>query len=398
MFSGYVQKQYDPSFSSNSSSNSSPYTRIYCVLWGTMLLDYSSYDDLVANLTPRYASEIIGVSKLDESHLQGFIIVTLSGITHRFLTKSSEEAQEWMVNIRVGLECVFGNKEIFEYRPSKITYDYPPCQNNTICPLTSQFISSSSRRESSGPTPSSYPNTMCKSCGYIFLNTNQFYLCPVIHFNKTDEPLLLCTYCYHAQLLLYTLKQINYVNLFSLHEHSIEILLNPDGVYQATSTLRQWTYPSLSKVSEMNETKSKSSNHNTHNNSSAVMSSEENSTLQQIEMKYQFENFKFEYEQMRVALQTLGNNIQYIIDFLRNPILKSPSSSSSGSSFSTCSSPLFLLLLLLPLPTPPAPLSLHAPPPPPPAPPSMLLLLFLFLLLVQVLPEEVSLVPQRQHG
>jgi hypothetical protein len=362
------QKQYEPNFHSHSSSN--PYTRIYCILWGTMLLDYSSYDEMMSNLTPRYASEIIGVSKLDESHLHGFIIVTLSGITHRFLTKTSEEAQEWMINIRVGLECVFGNKEISEYRPSKITYDYPPCQHNTICPLTSQLIHSSSQHSLSGNSSSTFSHvtatatgagggggavssssngTICKSCGYLFLNTNQFYSCPILHFNKTDEPLLLCTYCYHAQLLLYTLKQMNYVNLHSLHEHSVEVLFNSNGIYQATSTLRQWTYPSLAKFSEINKNDNSSGTGHSRGNGSSgsgngssvrtmmTMTSEDYSSLQQTEMKCQYEIFQSEYQQMRIALQTLGKNIQYIIDFLRNPLLKSTTTATSSSSSSSSS-------------------------------------------------------------
>jgi hypothetical protein len=62
-------------------------SRIYCVLWGTLLLDYDSEEESRTSVSPKVVSEILGISEWDgqgraNQYPNGFLLVTHTGGTY----------------------------------------------------------------------------------------------------------------------------------------------------------------------------------------------------------------------------------------------------------------------------------------------------------------------------
>ena len=77
MFSGYVMKRDTP-------ISPPSMLKTYCVLYGTMLLDYESNEAAETSMTPRCVAEIIGVSDWDgkgraNKYQNAFLVVTHTG-------------------------------------------------------------------------------------------------------------------------------------------------------------------------------------------------------------------------------------------------------------------------------------------------------------------------------
>ena len=54
MFSSYILKR-------NKESSPPPMQRVYCVLWGTLLLDYDSEEEAKISTSPKLIAEIVGM-------------------------------------------------------------------------------------------------------------------------------------------------------------------------------------------------------------------------------------------------------------------------------------------------------------------------------------------------
>ena len=54
MYSSYILKR-------NKESSPPPMQRVYCVLWGTLLLDYDSEEEAKISTSPKLIAEIVGM-------------------------------------------------------------------------------------------------------------------------------------------------------------------------------------------------------------------------------------------------------------------------------------------------------------------------------------------------
>ena len=112
--------------------------RVYCVLWGTSLLDFESEED-AGSMLPKLVTEVLGVSEWDDQGRarNGFLIVTTKGSEYNCWAASAEDRQGWMINIRRSVECHFANAEISPFhKSSKFVEARPRHVRNVICPET----------------------------------------------------------------------------------------------------------------------------------------------------------------------------------------------------------------------------------------------------------------------
>ena len=103
MQSGYLNKRNTP-------LSPPPMQRLYCVLWGTLLLDYENEEESRTSLTPKCAAEVIGVSEWDgegrsSTYPNGFLVVTHTGKTHYCCASTISERDEWISHLKSALEC-----------------------------------------------------------------------------------------------------------------------------------------------------------------------------------------------------------------------------------------------------------------------------------------------------
>ena len=102
--------------------------KTYCVLYGTMLLDYESNEAAETSMTPRCVAEIIGVSDWDgkgraNKYQNAFLVVTHTGGNYYMCASSTEYKQEWILHIRRSLECNFANLAVLSFKASKALFD-----------------------------------------------------------------------------------------------------------------------------------------------------------------------------------------------------------------------------------------------------------------------------------
>lgn len=125
--------------------------RQYCVLWGTLILDFVNESDARSMTNPKLVCEILGVSEWDGKgrsyqYPNGFLIVTHTGGEHYLSAESESNRDEWILHIRTALECHFANPVVTPYKPSK--YISRPSKHeenvrNVICPIKSTPLNTS---------------------------------------------------------------------------------------------------------------------------------------------------------------------------------------------------------------------------------------------------------------
>jgi hypothetical protein len=76
-YGGFLNKR-------NSPISPPSFQKTYCVLWGTLLLDYDSEEDSKTSMSPRVIAEVLGISEWDgmgraNQYVNGFLIVTHTG-------------------------------------------------------------------------------------------------------------------------------------------------------------------------------------------------------------------------------------------------------------------------------------------------------------------------------
>mmetsp|Transcript_16896 Transcript_16896/g.25457 ORF Transcript_16896/g.25457 Transcript_16896/m.25457 type:complete len:1193 (+) Transcript_16896:119-3697(+) len=287
MFASYLMKR-------NSSSKSPPMQRVYCVLWGTLLMDFDSEEEANLSLTPKCIVEVIGVSKWDgegrnASYPNGFLAVTHMGGTYYMSASTPEQRTQWILHIRASLECNFANTELVEFKPSKACFDPPAPVGNTQCPRTAAALGSG--------------GVLCRCCGRSFSPEHMTESAPVLQIGA-EEAARTCSDCREAQACLVWLKSLVYVHTLSLHERTEEVLAGVDR-FKASFKIRRKVSKRLDQAAELKE--------------QHQLSESEFEELRKVDHEYRQEVLLEECDRMRLALAALGNDMQSIIGFLRNP-------------------------------------------------------------------------------
>jgi len=206
-------------------------SRIYCVLWGTLLLDYESEEDSRASMSPKVACEILGISEWDgqgraNQYPNGFLLVTHTGGTYYLSASSPRDRDDWIVHVKRSLECHFANTEIIPFKPSKIIHSRPPFQENTQCPRTRAAL----------PPVSSYSGPLCRSCARAFSTSEHVSSFATLLQVGAEAAEKVCLDCFDAQGVIVWLKSLNYTHTMALHELTPDV--NSDiGRYKATFKL-----------------------------------------------------------------------------------------------------------------------------------------------------------------
>merc|ERR1739848_440972 len=133
---------------------------MYCVLIGTMLFDFESEEDAAASISPKNVIEVLNVGEWDghgrvNTYQNGFLIVSIGCVTHYVCAPSAQERDDWVLHIKYVRECVFVNKAVAPFKPSKILSTRPSLIPAKRCCKTKTIL-----------TPSNM--VFCTCCGRSF--------------------------------------------------------------------------------------------------------------------------------------------------------------------------------------------------------------------------------------
>lgn len=184
------------------------------MLWGTLLFDYENEEDAKSSLSPKLVVEILGVSEWDgkgraNNYPGGFLLVTHTGGTYYVSVSVPEERDEWILQMRRALECVFANPEVAPFKPSKIIQNRPQVITNMLCPVTHQPVSG---------------GTACRSCGRCFSSSDYVAEAVTMLQLGSEEIERVCLDCSRSQMCILWLKSMNYVHTLDLHEATPAVL------------------------------------------------------------------------------------------------------------------------------------------------------------------------------
>lgn len=273
---------------------------MYCVLWGTLLLDYDHEEDAKNSLSPRLVVEIVGVSEWDgrgraNSYPGGFLLVSHTGATYYVSVSSQIERDEWMLHLRRGLECVFANPEVAPFKPSKIVQQRPPPAGNHLCPKTHNQLSS-------------YGTYLCKSCGRGFYAAEHVMEQTVIIQCGSTELEKVCVDCKVSQTVVMWLKTMNYVHALDLHEMT-PMVAKDVSKFKASFRLRRRLSQRLDMAAELYD--------------AGNLTAEEFEELRIVDHAYRRELMFDECEKLKHAIEAFGEDMQTIINVLMDNSLYS---------------------------------------------------------------------------
>jgi phosphatidylinositol 4-kinase len=272
--------------------------KVYCILYGTLLLDYDNEEDAKTSMAPKLVSEILGTSEWDgqgraNQYPNSFLLVTHTGVTYYLSANSLEDRDDWILNIRRALECNFVNVEVVHFKPSKMILNKPPLSSNNKCGKTGTIILNMNSA------------IYCKSCGLAFSS---------IDFVNESTPLLqlgieecetVCQECFKVQLCLLWLKTLIYNHTMTLHELTPDVLVNYSK-FKSSFKLRCRVSSRLNMAAELlNQSR---------------ISPEEFEELRSIDNDYRRELLNEESDKLKGALNAIGNDMQTIISVLTNPV------------------------------------------------------------------------------
>jgi len=272
--------------------------RVYCSLWGTLLLDFDTEADAKASLMPKCVLELIGVSKWDgqignTKYEHGLLVVSHIGTTYYMSTASQDEKNEWIVSIRSALECNFANTSIIEFRPSKACFEAPAPVGNLTCPVSGTTVT----------TPTGL--TACSSCGQGLIAEHLKDTTAVLQIGQESvNGQKVCSPCSDAQMSLLWLKKLLNVHALLLHDRTPDVLTNVNR-YKASFKLRRASSSRLDMAASLREQDS--------------VTDEEFEELRRVDYEYRQEHLMFEFDRMKDALEVLGNDMQSMLGFLSNP-------------------------------------------------------------------------------
>jgi hypothetical protein len=220
--------------------------------------------------------------------------VTHNGATYYLSAFSSEEKAQWIIQIRAGLESNFANTEIIEYKPSKASFDIPDLTHNTYCPKTNVLLNSNN-------------SFCCKCCGKLYAldlgTSRQESISPILQIGY-EEMIKICSSCKDSQACLTWLKSLLYIHTSDLHEQTEEVLKKVDR-FKASFKLRRNISTRLNMAAQLKD--------------DGQVDEIEFEALRKIDHEYRQDALLEECDRMKLALEALGNDMQSIIAFLRNP-------------------------------------------------------------------------------
>jgi hypothetical protein len=84
--------------------------KYYCVLWGTLLLDFENEEESKSSVSPKSSAEVIGVHEWDgeertSTYANGLLFVTHTGRTYYCCAPTLRERDEWILQVKAALEC-----------------------------------------------------------------------------------------------------------------------------------------------------------------------------------------------------------------------------------------------------------------------------------------------------
>lgn len=293
MYQGYLHKRNVP-ISPPSMS------RIFCVLWGTMLFDYDSEEESKSSISPKVVSEILGISEWDgqgraNQYPNGFLLVTHTGGTYYLSASSAADRDEWILHVKRALECHFANSEIIPFKPSKIINIRPQPHQNSLCPRTGVALSATA--SSSGP--------ICRSCGRSFSSFEYVSFSATLLQVGSEAAEKVCQDCCNIQVAILWLKSLNYTHAMTLHD--LTPAVNRDiGRFKASFKLNR--RPAGSRL-DMAAMLLEQGNVNP----------DEFEELRRVDHDYKRETMMEEAEKLKLALDALGEDMQTIISLLLNP-------------------------------------------------------------------------------
>jgi phosphatidylinositol 4-kinase B len=257
-----------------------------------LLFDYETEEEAKASLSPKLVVEILGVSEWDgkgraNSYPGGFLLVTHTGGTYYVSVTSPEERDEWILQVRKALECVFANPEVAPFKPSKIIQNRPPPANNMLCPITHQPVSSYS--------------TMCRSCGRSFASSEHVAEPSVILQLGYEEMEKVCLDCKNSQLCVLWLKSLNYAHTLDLHELTPTVLTDIHK-FKASFRVRRRLSQRLDMAADLYD--------------GGNLTAEEFEELRAVDHAYRREMKYEECHKLKVALEAYGDDIQTLLNVL----------------------------------------------------------------------------------
>ena len=235
--------------------------------------------------------------------------MTHTGSTHFLSAQSTVMRDEWIVQIRAGLECNFANTELVEYKPSKASFDAPSAANNIQCPKSGVAL-----------VPGGATAVFCLCCGRSFGAECVQDQAPVLQIGHEDHTKI-CTDCHNAQCCLVWLKSVVYVHTLALHELTPEVLRRVDR-FKASFRLRRRTSPRLDMAASLKEQQQ--------------VSDVEFEELRRVDHEYRREGLLEEFDRMDAALDALGNDMQSLLGFLRAPTKGKMGTAAGSSSSGQC--------------------------------------------------------------
>ena len=249
MHAGYLQKRCSP-------VSPPQMQRLYCVLWGTMFLDFDSNEEAQNSVIPHAAVEIIGISEWDgvgrfNTYHNSFLIVTHTGCTYYLNAASLEEKNEWMLHIKCSLEFSFGNPNCLGFKPRK---------ELSAMPSPSPAASSSTHKDkdraesiaitcakTNVPMPPSATVHYCSSCTRGFSSLDHISEPSTLLQCGAEGQVKMCADCKNAQSCVMWVKIINYIHAITLHRSSTSSTYIQDirDRYASTFALQRKQSPRL---------------------------------------------------------------------------------------------------------------------------------------------------------
>ena len=193
-------------------------------------MDYETEEESKTSMSPRMCVEVLGVSEWDgrgraTNYNFGFLIVTHTGSTYYVSVPTMQERDEWVLQLKRCLECVFANPEVVPFKPSKILSTRPPLGTNSICPATKNIVNRASA-------------VHCRCCGLGYYASEHVNEPSTVLQISVEEAEKVCLNCRNAQAVILWLKSLNYIHTIALHE-STKAVLQEVHKFKASFKLRR---------------------------------------------------------------------------------------------------------------------------------------------------------------
>lgn len=270
---------------------------MFCVLWGTLLFDYETKEEAKSSVSPRTVTEILGVSEWDgkgrtNQYPYGFLLVTHTGGTYYSSVPTIEERDEWVLQVKRGLECVFANVEVAPFKPSKILQNRPTPVLNPVCPRSHQVLGTGAM--------------LCNSCGRGFSSSEYIQEKSTILQIGSEEQEKVCSDCKLAQICIYWMKSLSYTHVMALHELTDCVLLDV-ARFKASFKLRRRLSERLDMAGSLLEDKK--------------ITETEFEELRQVDHAYRRQLRYEESLKLKTAVEAFGSDMQTLITLMMNPLL-----------------------------------------------------------------------------